>query len=192
MVFPGVSDLDKTNLWLSPILVEIEVHRGYNPSGDTGWWHVCIVSSCLPACCSVFMTDIELFCGQRGIVPGVSVRTTKPSRFNWTKLVHFWLKLYRRSLIPVNNRLPHMASEIDLSVGRCFTPSPRMGCVFRTCLKALRRRATKRTTEQPLLVLPKRMPCSEIPFQDYSCLRSRCRTGKCSPKQSQQKASCVG
>lgn len=63
------------------------------------------------------MTDIELLCGERGIVPGVSVRTTKPSGFNLTKLVYFWLKLYRRSLILVNNRLPHVASEINLSIG---------------------------------------------------------------------------
>lgn len=124
MVFPGVSDLDKTNSWLGPILVEIEVSRGYNPSGDRGWWHVCIVSSCLPACCSVFMTDIKLLCGQRGIVPGVSVRTTKPSGFNLTKLVHFWLKLYRRSLILVDNRLPHVASEIIFSIGVGVLPLP--------------------------------------------------------------------
>lgn len=49
-------------------------------------------------------------------MPGVSVRTTKSSGFNLTKLVHFWLKLYRRSLISVNNRLPHVASETDLLI----------------------------------------------------------------------------
>lgn len=75
---------------------------------------------------------------------------------------------------------------------RYLTPSPTVGCVFRACLTPLHQRATKHTAEQPIPVLPKRMPCSEIPFQNYSCLRSRCGTGKCSHKQSQQQASCVG
>lgn len=69
-----------------------------------------------PAFQPAAMSDTELLCDQGGIVPGI-VRTTKPSGFNLTKLVHFWPKLYRRSLIPVNNRLPHVASEIDLSIG---------------------------------------------------------------------------
>lgn len=81
-----------------------------------------VLASCLPACCSVFMADIELLYSQGGVVLGISVselRTTKPSGFNRTKLVHFWLKLYRCSLIPVKDRLllsPHVAPEADLSI----------------------------------------------------------------------------
>ena len=69
------------------------------------------------------MADIELLYDQGGVVLGISVnelRTTKPSGFNITKLVHFWLKLYRWSLIPVKDRLPlspHVAPETDISVG---------------------------------------------------------------------------
>lgn len=68
------------------------------------------------------MADIELLYDQGGVVLGISVnglKTTKPSGFN-IKLVHFWLKLYRWSLIPVKDRLPlapHLAPETDLSIG---------------------------------------------------------------------------
>jgi len=69
------------------------------------------------------MADTKLLYNEGGVALEISVselRTTKPSGFNITELVHFRLKLYRRSVIPIKDRLPlspHVAPETDLSIG---------------------------------------------------------------------------
>lgn len=68
------------------------------------------------------MADTELLYDQGGAVLGISVnelRTAKPSGFNITKLVHFWLKFYRWSLISVKDTLPlypRVGPETDIPI----------------------------------------------------------------------------
>lgn len=130
-MFPNVSDLDKTNLWLSSIM-EIEVNRGYNPSGDSSWWHVCVVSSCLPACCNVRYW-IAVWSGRNSTRNSQNYKTL---RVQLNKIGAFLAETLQKVSDPSKQQTaPRGFWDWSFNWCRCFTPSPGVGYVFRACLK---------------------------------------------------------